>query len=462
MKKVLTLTEEFHSQIYEHLYPGDGLEAVAVCLCGRLNSDRVSKLTVAKVIPIPYEVCVRQDGLVRWPTEPIVEMIGEAAVKNMAILKIHSHPGGYRQFSSIDDAADAELFSSVFGWTETEGHHCSAVMLPSGEIFARNIDREGHFSNVDSIMLVGNKIRMWGSHSFLPTDQDLDLRNLQAFGEGTIKMLRGMSVAVIGCSGTGSPVIEQLKRLGIGSLILIDPDKIESKNLNRILNSNMGHAVGGVAKVDVQKEAIQALGFGTNIRAISANIYDSIDIIKEIAGADLIFGCVDSVDGRHLLNQIATFYCVPYIDLGVKLIADGKGGVNQIAGSVHYLIPGQSSLLTRRVYDGELLRAARLHRKNPTEYNDLRKTGYIANVNVDSPAVISVNLLVASLAVNEMLARIHDFRSDGNLGFATTRFSLTDGYFQFEEEGERDEYLRKYVGRGDIMPLLNMPELSEN
>lgn len=438
------------------------MEAVAVCLCGRLQTQEVTKLMIVRIVPIPYEICIRQGGQIKWPTSPIEGLIVEAAEKNMAILKIHSHPGGYRQFSSIDDAADLDLFASVFGWTDTEDRHCSAVMLPSGELFARLIDNQGQFSRLDSVMVVGTKIKRWGEPEFQQASVELNRRNLQAFGEGTFQVLRSMTIAVVGCSGTGSPVIEQLTRLGVGSLILIDPGTIEGKNLNRILNSTSTHLRAGVAKVDVQLESIQLVGFETRVKAIKANAYDSSEIIKEIASADLIFGCVDSVDGRHLLNQIATFYCMPYIDSGVKLIADGEGGIEQIAGTVHYLIPGQSSLMTRRVYDSELLKAARLHRRNPAEYSELQRSGYIANVNVDRPAVISVNMLVASLAVNELLARVHDFRSDGNSGFAITRFSLTDGYFQFEGEGERDEYLRKYVGRGDIVPLLNMPELSEN
>ena len=48
-----------------------------------------------------------------------------------------------------------------------------------------------------------------------------------------------MSVCVIGVSGTGSIVAEQLARLGVGEIILIDFDKLEERNLNRILNSSL-------------------------------------------------------------------------------------------------------------------------------------------------------------------------------------------------------------------------------
>jgi hypothetical protein len=169
---------------------------------------------------------------------------------------------------------------------------------------------------------------------------------------------------------------------------------------------------------------------------------------------------MDSVDGRHLLNQIATFYVIPYFDLGVKLIADGNGGIDQIWATVHYLQPGKSSLLTRGVYTLDDLTAASMYRKDPVNYEALKKEGYIKNVNVESPAVISINMQISSLAVIEFLARIHKFRYDNNADSAITRVSLTDGYIQKESEGETDIYLEKFVGRGDLMPLLNMPEFS--
>jgi hypothetical protein len=187
------------------------------------------------------------------------------------------------------------------------------------------------------------------------------------------------------------------------------------------------------------------MGTGTKVIPIPRNLY-SADIVKTVAGCDLLFGCMDSIDGRHLLNKIAVFYNIPYFDLGVKLIADKKGGVDQICGSVHYLQPDQSSLMSRGVYTSEKLSAESLQRTNPAEYEKRLKEKYIEGVQEDRPAVISVNMQLAAMAVNEFLARIHHFRDDGNKLFAQTRIS---------------KVLSRNVGRGDVFPLLDMPELSE-
>ena len=90
--------------------------------------------------------------------------------------------------------------------------------------------------------------------------------------------------------------------------------------------------------------------------------------VRAIAECDIVFGCMDGAEGRHLLNRIATFYLLPYFDLGVRLDADGHGGVEQVCGTVHYLQPGGSSLLSRGVFTLEEVRAEGLKRTDPDVY----------------------------------------------------------------------------------------------
>jgi hypothetical protein len=312
---------------------------------------------------------------------------------------------------------------------------------------------------IDKISLVSHDLKFWFRNAGKNASTEFSRRTAQAFGPGTTGLLRKLTVGVVGCSGTGSPVIEQLVRLGIGRIVLVDPDRVEEKNLNRILNASKEDAKKKRFKTEVLKAAIVSMGLGTEVITFNENIYDDREGVNCLASCDALFGCVDSVDGRHLLNQIANFYLVPYIDVGVKIIADGNGGIDQICGTIHYLLPGGSSLQSRDVYASEDLRASGLYRTNPKEYQEQRKSGYIVNVNVDSPAVISINMHAASMAVNEFLARIHPYRYNSNEDFAITRFSISDGYTQREPEGETDAYLSKYAGRGNMTPLLNMPEL---
>src|SRR5690349_10039241 len=126
----LRLTGDQHAALHAHLFPGDGMEAVAVALCGRRESPGASILAVHKIVNIPYAACQRHEYRITWPVLLVRDLIDEAARKEMAILKIHSHPGGYDQFSDVDDASDGELFPSIHAWTDDGLPHASAVMLP--------------------------------------------------------------------------------------------------------------------------------------------------------------------------------------------------------------------------------------------------------------------------------------------------------------------------------------------
>jgi hypothetical protein len=461
MSVVIRMTGLQHAALRAHLYPGDGFEAVAIALCGRRAGEQRHILTVRKMFPVPYDQCrVRTPDRVSWSTEALFPLLGEATRHGVAVLKIHSHPGGYEKFSEFDDASDRDLFSSVYGWMNDDWPHASAVMLPDGRMFGRAVTIEGDFEPASQIAVVGDDLHFWGETDDSVKTPEFARRHAQAFGAGTISQLQKLSVAVVGCSGTGSPTVEMLARLGVGRLVVIDPDRVEEKNLNRILNAHSADAEAKRLKVEVAERSVRQIGLGTEMVSIARSLFDPQAVLA-VAECDVVFGCVDSIDGRHLLNRLAVFYNLPYLDIGVKLEADGFGGVDQICGTVHYLQPDRSSLLSRGVYTLDQVRAAGLKRINPAEYQEQVRSKYIAGVQEERPAVISVNLQYAAMAVNEFLARLHPYRDDDNGEFAIHRLSITQSQIYREPESEACRVLARHVGRGDVAPLLDMPELSE-
>ena len=462
MTEVLVrLTGRQHKSLKEHLYPGDGKEAVALLLAGRRAGSERHVLCVRELLLIPHEECFdRSIDEVRWPTTRLHERLPSIGQKNLAVIKVHSHPGGFEEFSIRDDSADRELYGSLFGWTDTADPHASMVMLPSGELFGRAIWPGVRFSELASILVAGDDLSFWfPAGETAPIAASL-LRNEQAFGKGTMNLLRRLRVGVLGCSGTGSPVIEQLARLGVGALVLVDPEVVEEKNLNRIINSTWDDATQQRPKVEVLRRAIKSMGLGTKVVPLQEEL-NRPNVVRELAGCDVLFGCVDSVDGRQLLNRLATFYSIPYFDVGVRLVADGRGGISHICGSVHYLQPDGSSLMSRGAISEELVRAEAMRRESPEEFEDLRSEGYIAGVAEDRPAVLPVNMLFAALSVNEFLARIHDYRHEPNAGYAKLMLSLEQVHFYSDGDGDPCPGLAKHVGRGDVNPLLDRPALSE-
>lgn len=457
----IRMNNDQHDLLKSHLLNSDGKEAVAIALCGRRISESTHCLSIREIHPIPYGDCeIRESELLCWKTSLLENLLPKAMKDGMAIVKIHSHPSGYAEFSVTDDASDRDLFGSIYGWIDDNYPHASMVMLPDGKMFGRYIDPQGSFHPLDLISVVGDNIHYWHPDSERGVLPEFTIRNTQAFGMGTTQLLNRLSVAVVGCSGTGSPVIEQLVRLGVQKLVLVDPDPIEEKNLNRILNSRMSDVTEERYKVDILNSAIKQMGLGTKVEAIPENICTA-RAVKAVAECDVIFGCMDGSEGRHLLNRLATYYQIPYFDVGVKLEADGKGNISQICGSVNYLPPGKSSLLSRNVITLDGIEAEGMMRTNPALYEKQYKEKYIKGVNVDSPAVISINMHYASMAVIEFLARIHQFRDDDNNCFAQFGSSLTQSRIYYSSDFEKCMVLAKHVGKGDRTPLLDMPTLSD-
>src|SRR5581483_3446476 len=212
MKYALRMTEAHHGALRSHLFPGDGKEAVALLLCGRRNGVDRHILTVKKVVTIPHDVCDRRPDRVTWPTEFVDPLLGEAYGRGYAIVKVHCHGIDYRRFSPTDDESDSSLFSAVTSLLNDELPHASVIMLPDGELFGRVLGEDGAIvAPLASIMAVGDDVRIWTDRRLSPSS--FAVRHAQAFGTGTTEILRTLSVAVVGCSGTGSVVVEQLARL---------------------------------------------------------------------------------------------------------------------------------------------------------------------------------------------------------------------------------------------------------
>jgi len=115
------------------------------------------------------------------------------------------------------------------------------------------------------------------------------------------------------------------------------------------VNSSKEDAYLGTNKVHVLAKAIARMGLNQQVKPMAVNLITE-EAVLAAAECDIVFGCTDGVEARHILNRLATFYSMPYIDVGVRLDADGHRGLSGISGAVHYLQPGRSSLLSREVY----------------------------------------------------------------------------------------------------------------
>ena len=453
----LAMRDDDMNALRRCLFPGDGKEAAALMLCGTGMSTSGVRLMVREIMDINVEDCVTRTGKeLSWATEKYLtpNLVERMDSQRLSLVTAHSHPSGYRQFSRVDDRNDLHLFPSVHGWFDDGRPHGALIMLPDGSMCGRSVDNRGYFTPFEKICVAGERLTFPGSEK-IPFEPEMEYgkRVAQTFGKGTFQLLRSLKVGVVGCSGTGSIVAELLARNCIGSIVLVDPDRVESKNLNRILNSSSKDAFAGTFKTEVIARAILNMGMNVLTETITAET-SALEAINALKTCDVIFGCVDSAEGRYHMDCLAAAYLIPYFDVGVRLDANGTGGISHAVASANYVRPGGKSLLERGIYSSEQVRAEGLRRNNPEYYKQQRAAGYLAAIGEDHPAVISLNMQAACLAINDFLARLHGFRLDENAEFAIQKFSLTHGVYSFEETCGDTSFFRKYLGSGDHCELL--------
>jgi molybdopterin/thiamine biosynthesis adenylyltransferase len=105
-------------------------------------------------------------------------------------------------------------------------------MLPDSSLFGRTITDDGRFAPLQMIAMVGDDLRFWHEQSPAISRQMNGVgRKAAAFGRQMVAELGQLSVAIVGASGTGSPLLEQAGRLGFGRIVTIDPQTAEMRDV---------------------------------------------------------------------------------------------------------------------------------------------------------------------------------------------------------------------------------------
>jgi ThiF family len=245
-------------------------------------------------------------------------------------------------------------------------------------------------------------------------------RQIRAFGPDGQRVLTQLRVGIVGAGGTGSAVFEQLVRIGVGKILIIDPDTIndDGSNVTRVYGSTMADV--GKAKVDLAKRNADQIGFGTRVTAVTGTIND-LATAQLLTTCDVIFGCTDDNRGRVTLARLATWYLIPVIDMGVKLTSTDST-LRGIEGRITSIGPSTGCLQCRGRISAAALQTEVL---NPIERERRIEEGYAQGLDDRDPAVIAFTTGVAAHAVSELLQRIFAL-DDSPSGELIIRFHRRD------------------------------------
>jgi hypothetical protein len=330
--------------------------------------------------------------------------LARAAEIGAAALFIHTHPADRPLPSERDAAVDADLRSVFEIRTGTDLYGSlvlsreSSSLAFTGRVWLQN---RALPMAVDLLREVGDRIRFSGAADAAdpgPPPAVFD-RQVLAFGPAFQGVMGSLNIGVVGLGGTGSAICEQLARLGVGTVTVVDDDVVTATNITRIYGSRSDDI--GRKKVDVTAEHISGIGLGTLVRKIDART-QARTTIDALRACDVIFGCTDDHTGRVDLARLTTWCLIPVLDLGVRIEANA-GMVEGIWCRVTVQVPGSPCVVCWNVVDQNRMRMEQL----PTEELEaLRGEGYAPDLDTRDPAVIPYTTLTASLAINELISRI--------------------------------------------------------
>jgi molybdopterin/thiamine biosynthesis adenylyltransferase len=387
-------------------------------------------LLAGEVVPVPDERLARQSKTACRP-EPAVERdhVGDCYDRQLAPMLVHSHPfSDDPRFSSIDVEAMGRfrewltgLFPDrPFGFAVVGQSGIEAVANAGERFAALPVEVVGEWKLDDPVPGAVDRFAptdggerdgatadgaATASNGDAPT-ADTDTpggddgigerfdRNVRALGTDGQRRLRDATVGVVGVGGIGSQVAEQFARLGVGELVLVDPDTVEPSNLPRLVGA-YDHHVGKPKVEAVREHAWRSSPGDIDVTAIA----EPVEAVPErLADCDLVVGCVDRVTARSFCNEWAVKHLTYYVDAGVRIDTTDEQVVG-MTGYVHLVAPGSTACfdcLGR--HDQE---AARIERLSPDEREAELERGYIDTEQVSpEPAVIHLNGLCASKTVS--------------------------------------------------------------
>lgn len=368
------------------------------------GSSDESTLLVRTVEAVPDHTYVdREPDRLTIRSQGWVPTFGHANDDGSLPIFVHTHPRGVPKSSSHDIKVDDQLAKVAAIRTELE-HYASLVIggdstHPSftGRLKLANSD----WISIDRIRIVGERLTVLTAWSESETQEMAAIfdRQVRAFGTDGQNMLRRLKVGVIGAGGTGSAVIEQLTRLGVGKLVIVDPDTLSDTNVTRVYGSTMNDI--GAPKVDIARHHVDRIGLGTDVATRQGVVLEKA-VAEELVHCDILFGCTDDNAGRILLARMPQAFLQLLVDCGVRIDSRAEE-LNEIYGRVSIVTPTSACLVCMEEINQERANAELL---TEAEYEERVKEGYAPELKTPDPAVVTFTTSTSAFAVNEMLSRL--------------------------------------------------------
>jgi molybdopterin/thiamine biosynthesis adenylyltransferase len=407
-----TMDADLRDRLMRHLFPGDHDEHGAVIAAGITETTRGTRL-------IARELHLAIDGIDFVPGRRGYRMLTPEFVRDkirycrdedLIYLAIHNHGGSESVAFSGDDARSHERGYPAL--LDISGQPVGALVFAhnavAGDIWTPDRQRRG----ISEAVVVGRNLEwLYPSPPPRPPEADRTFdRQVRWFGDRGQYLLGRMKVGVVGAGGVGLPLTTMLARLGIGHLVVIDPDRVDNTNLPRMPEARRLDAMMplrfhprldplanrlGTRKVRLARRSVRRGNRKTRFTGLTTYVNEPA-AAAELIDCDFIFLAADSHLGRMLVNAVAYQYLIPTIQLGCRIDLDrNTGEVGDIRANSRLILPTTGCLRCN-----QLLSPSRLQ-DDARDPRERRRNRYVDEIPV--PSVITLNTALAAQAANDFL-----------------------------------------------------------
>jgi len=143
------------------------------------------------------------------------------------------------------------------------------------------------------------------------------LQDVGGIGQAKLKAARAL---VVGAGGLGSPLALYLAAAGVGTIGIVDHDRLELSNLQRQIAHTTARV--GRAKAESARETLHAINPEITVTALVERA-DDARLAELVAQHDVVLDCTDNFKTRHAVNRACVAHKVPLVS-GAVIRFDGQ------------------------------------------------------------------------------------------------------------------------------------------
>lgn len=341
----VAMSESVHDDLRRHLLRSDRQEDICLATYAvSTGAHRTSRLVGRVKLPREGEREVRGNATIVGSY--VLRVAAQAAREGRGVVIMHSHPGG--KGWQLMSRADADAESSYAGLVrQLTGLPLVGMTLAGDQTWSARLWIDGTPEWAGSVRRVGPTLLPSWNDDLVPSvvNDATQARTISSWGERRHRDITRLRVLVVGVGSVGLDVAQRLAATGILELGVMDYDRIETLNRDRMIGATRRDTRLRRRKVDVAARLAR--------RAATADTFDvhrhhdSVCSPTGLAVAldyDVIFSCVDRPWPRAVLNTLAYADLIPVIDGGIAIDTFENGGMRGATRRAQTSTPGRSCM----------------------------------------------------------------------------------------------------------------------